>query len=242
MELPLKPSELDLRFCKQKIGLLGQPGIGKSSFLAQDPNTLFFDLEGGLNFLRVMKIPIRDWEELREVYSALVKAKETGKFTYSMIVIDPIDRLIDIAEEHTIMRAKEFYKKTEIETIGDIPEGKGWDTRRRMVSNFLGQLTKFDCAIAYISHLEVKRIEEESRKYDKNTISIGGKVGGDLLGFTDHTLHIQAQLVGDKLIRTVYTKPTQSREAKSRGGIVPDNWKWSDNDKENWTKFRGLFK
>ena len=112
-----------------------------------------------------------------------------------------------------------------------------------MVSNFLDSCSNiFDCAIAYVSHLEVKRIEEENRKYDKSTISIGGKVGGDLLGWTDHTLHIQAQLYGDKLLRTVYTKPTQSREAKSRGGIVPDNWKWVDNDKENWTKFRGLFK
>ncbi len=242
MELPLKTSEIDLRFSKQKIGLLGMPGIGKSAFLAQESKALFFDLEGGLNFLNVMKIPIRDWEELREAYGLLLKAKESGKFIYSMLVIDPIDRLIDIAEEHTILRAKEYYKKTEIEVIADIPEGKGWDTRRRMVSNFLDQLTKFDCAIAYVSHLEIKRVEEENRKYDKNTISIGGKIGGDLLGWTDHTLHIQAQLYGDKLIRTVFTKPTQSREAKSRGGIVPDNWKWSDNDKENWTKFRGLFK
>ena len=242
MELPLKASEIDNRFCVQKIGLLGSPGIGKSSFLSCEEGAFFFDLEGGLNFLKVKKIPIRDWEELREAYMLLFNAKKEGKFPYTMLVIDPIDRLIDVAEEHTIARAREFYKKVEIETIADIPEGKGWDTRRRMVSNFLDQLCKLGCAVAYVSHLETKKIEEESRKYDKNTISIGGKIGGDLLGFTDHTLHIQAQLVGDKLIRTVYTKPTQSREAKSRGGLVPDGWRWVEDDKENWKKFRALFK
>jgi hypothetical protein len=241
MDLPLKSCGIDKRFCKQKICLLGAPGIGKSSFLAQEEGAFFFDLEGGLNFLDVKKLPIRTWEELREVFSLLKKAKELGKFPYTMLVIDPVDRLIDIAEEHTILKAQEFYKKINVETIADIPEGKGWDTRRRMVSNFLDELCKFDCAVAYVSHLEIKRIEEETRKYDKTTISIGGKVGGDLLGFTDHTLHIQAQMMGDKLMRTVYTKPTQSREAKSRGGIVPDGWKWLDDDKENWKKFRSLF-
>jgi len=241
MELPVKVSDIDKRFSKQKFGILGAPGIGKSSFLAQCEKALFLDLEGGLNFLRVLKIPIRDWEELRDTYASLIKAKKENNLLYTMVVIDPIDRLIDLAEEHTILKAREFYKKIEIETISDIPEGKGWDTRRRMVSNFLEGLSRLDCAIAYVSHLEIKKIEEDSRKYDKSTISIGGKIGGDLLGWTDHTLHIQAQLIGDKLVRTVFTKPTQSREAKSRGGIVPDNWKWLDSDKENWEKFRGLF-
>lgn len=242
MELPLQSSEIDNRFCVQKIAILGAPGIGKSSFLACEPDAFFFDLEGGLHFLHVKKLPVRDWDELREVFMALKKASNEGKFPYSMVVIDPVDRLIDIAEEFVISNARNFYKKTEINTIGDIPEGRGWDQRRRMVSSFLDELTKLGCAVAFISHLEIKRIEEESRKYDKSTISIGGKIGGDLLAFTDHTLHVQAQLVGDRLQRTVYTKPTQSREAKSRGGIVADQWKWLDDDKENWKKFRGLFK
>lgn len=242
MELPTKPSEIDLRFSKQKIALLGAPGIGKSAFLAQEEGAFFFDLEYGLNFLKVKKLPASSWEDLQDIYKLLWEAKQANKFPYTMIVIDPIDRLIDLAEEYTIDIAREYYKKVDINVIGDIPEGKGWDTRRRMTSNFINALTKFECAVAYISHLEIKRIEEDNRKYDKSTISIGGKVGGDLIAWTDHTLHIQAQLVGDKLIRTVFTKPTQSREAKSRGGIVSDNWRWTDNDKENWTKFRSLFK
>ena len=39
-----------------------------------------------------------------------------------------------------------------------------------------------------------------------------------------------------KLVRTVYTKPTKSREAKSRGGVIGDNWKWVDNDEDNFNK------
>jgi len=242
MELPTKLSEIDLRFSKQKIGIIGAPGIGKSGFLAQNENAFFFDLEGGLNFLPCKKIAIRDWSDAEGVLKLLQKTKEAGKFPYDMIVLDTIDKLIDLAEERTIENAQNYYKKTDINVIGDIPEGKGWDTRRRMISSFIRDLVRLDCAVAFIGHLEIKRVEEEARKYDKSTISIGGKVGGDLLSWPDHTLHIQTQLMGDKLVRTVYTKPTQSREAKSKGGIVPDGWRWTDNDKDNWTKFRSLFK
>ena len=70
---------------------------------------------------------------------------------------------------------------------------------------------------------------------------MGGKLGTDLLGWTDHTLHVQAVQLGDKLKRTVFTKPTQSKEAKSRGGIIPDGWQWTDSDNENYNYFRGLF-
>ena len=74
------------------------------------------------------------------------------------------------------------------------------------------------------------------------TISIGGSLGDDLLAFTDHTMHLESHRIGDRLQRVVHTMPTQSREAKSRGSMIPDNMKWGDNMAENYKVFRGLFK
>lgn len=240
MKLPTEKSGIDKRYSSQTFGMIGAPGIGKSSFWGQDDKALFLDCEGGLNFIEAMKIPIRSWDNLRDTYAELHAARD--KFPYSVIIIDPIDRVISYAENDIIDRAKVFYKKSEINTIGDIPEGRGWDLRRTALNKFLQQLETLPCAVAYISHLNSQKIKSATgQDYDKLTISVGGKLGTDLLGWTDHTLHVQAVQLGDKLRRTVFTKPTQSKEAKSRGGIIPDGWLWTDNDKENYNYFRGLF-
>jgi hypothetical protein len=244
MQLPIEKTKPDLRFSVQKIGVIGQSGIGKSAFLAQEDKALFLETEAGLNFLEVYKIPIRTWNDLRDAYASLKEAQTKGNFPYTMIVIDTIDRLVDLAEEEIIARGKDFYKNIadQINGIGDIPNGAGWSKTRELVMNFFNKIEQFDCAIAFVGHLSTKRIEEGVRKYDKNTISLWSSLGNDMLAWADCILHIESHLVGDKLIRTVYTKPTQTRESKSRGNIVPDGTKWTDNDKENWNSFRKLFK
>jgi hypothetical protein len=240
--LPTKKTEVNSEFKHQRFGMLGLAGIGKSEFWAQDENAIFLNTEGGLNALKVYEIPIRCWNDLREAYMALKEASDKGAFPYSVIVIDTIDRLIDYAQEEVVARAKEFYKKMEINAIGDIPNGNGWYKQKEMIMGFLTKLELLPCAISYIAHSDIKRIKETSAEYDKITISIGGQLGDDLLAFTDHTLNIEAHRIGDKLQRIVYTMPTQSREAKSRGSMIPNGIKWSDNMAENYKAFRALFK
>jgi hypothetical protein len=240
--LPTKKTEVDNSFKHQRFGMLGLAGIGKSEFWAQDENALFLNTEGGLNALKVFSISIRSWQDLREAYGALKTSADEGKFPYSIIIIDTIDRLIDYAIEETVARAKEFYKKIEINNIADIPNGAGWFKEKEMVMNFLTKLEMFPCAIAFIAHMDIKRIKETTGEYDKSTISIGGSLGDDLLAWTDHTMHIESHRIGDRIQRMVYTIPTQSREAKSRGGMIPNAIKWGDSTVENYKAFRALFK
>ena len=133
-----------------------------------------------------------------------------------------------------------------------MPNGSGWNKTRELVANFLNKLEGFDCAIAYIGHLSTKRVEDGMRKYDKNTISLWSSMGNDMLAWADFIFNIEAYTIGEKLSRIVYTTPTQSRESKNRALSIDDpevrasfeklnGWKWSEDDKENWTKFRGLF-
>jgi hypothetical protein len=243
MNLPKEKSKRNLDFSAQKLGLIGSSGIGKSEFFAQEDKALFIETEAGLNFLEVYKVPVRSWNDLRNTYAALKEAQTKGEFPYTMIVIDTIDRLVDLAEEEIISRGKEFYKNIadQINTIGEIPNGGGWAKTRELISNFFNKLESFGCAIAYIGHLSTKRIQEGVRSYDKNTISLWAGVGQDMLAWADCILHVESHLIGDRLVRTVYTRPTQTREAKSRGALVPDGLKWGDNAKENWINFRKLF-
>ncbi len=241
--LPTEKSKINLNWKDCKFGMLGASGIGKSEFWAQDDKALFIEAEAGLNFLEVYKVAVRSWDEIRGIYGALKAIVDSGQaFPYSTIVLDTIDRVKDYAEEEIIGRAKAFYKKMEINTIADIPNGAGWFRSKELINALLNKLAELPCAVAYISHLSTKRVKEIGNEYDKQTISIGGQMGEGLLAWTDHTLHVEAVLRGDRLIRTVWSIPTQSREAKSRGGIVPNGWRWTDDMKENFSKLRGLFK
>ena len=241
--LPLVKSKVNKKFKDQRFGMIGVSGIGKSGFWAQDPNALFLDTEGGLNAYGGINIAkIRSLTDAREAYRELLHLENQQKFPYSVIVIDTIDRLVDYANEETLNEAREKFKRIDIHSIHDVPEGGGWDRRRMKVSAFLNAIKDLPCATAYVGHLENKTIRRKGETdYNKHTISIGGKIGGDLLSWTDHTMCVESVRVGEKLVRTVFTLPTQSREAKSRGGMVPNGIRWVEDDKENYSNFRKLF-
>jgi len=243
LTLPSAKSKKSTDFKEQKIGMIGAAKIGKSEFFAQDPNVLFIEAEAGLNHLEVFKMRARSWDDLRSIYGLLLKEKEGGKFPYSMIVIDTIDRVYDFAEEVIIQRGKEFYKSIadDIHTIGDIPNGMGWAKVRELIMSFLNKLEELPCAIAFIGHLAIKKVKEGNREYDKSTINISGKTGLELLAWADHVLHVESSMMGDKMVRRVITRPSQSKEAGSRGAMVPANWVWKDSAKENYDFFRKLF-
>ena len=240
--LPTTKTEVDKSFKSQKFLMLGSAGIGKSAFWAQEPKALFLETESGLNALEVFRIQIRSWNDLRESYVALKAGIDGGKFPYELIVIDTVDRLIDFAQEEVVNRAKDFYKKIEINTIGDIPNEAGWYKQKEMVMGFFNKLELLPCAIACVAHSDIKRIKEPTAEFDKNTISIGGQLGDDILAWADHTMNVESHMSGDRTQRMIYTIPTQSREAKSRGGMIPNMMKWGESTVENYKAFRALFK
>ena len=241
-QLPLVKSKKQLEFKHQKFGMIGASGIGKSAFWAEEEDAFFIEAEAGLNFLEVKKMPARSWDDLRTIYGLLKEAADSGKFPYSVVVIDTIDKIVDYAETEIVQRANIHFKNLEINTIGDVPNGGGWSKTRELVMTFIDNLEQLPCAIAFIGHLSIKRVDKGLVKYDRSTISLWAGVGNDMLAWADHIMHVEAQMRGEHLMRTVYTKPKQTREAKSRGGIIPDGWKWEEDMKTNYKKFRGLFK
>jgi len=241
-QLSTTKSGVSKKWCDQKFLMIGHSGIGKSTFWSFAEDVGYIETEAGLNFIDAYKNPARDWTELSNVIGALGLAAKSGNFPYKLLVLDTIDRVVDYASDLALAWGKNKFQSSDIKGIGDIPNGAGWDMRRAMSNKVLKALEKMPCAVAIVGHLETKKVEEQgSKPYDKNTISIGGKIGGDILSWSDHTLHIAGRMAGDSLKRTVYTKPTQSREAKSRGGMIKDGWVWSENDEDNFKQLRKLF-
>jgi hypothetical protein len=239
--LPKVKAEPDNRWVSAKFGMIGSAGIGKSEFWSH-ANALYFQCEAGLNHLSVMKVPITSWEAVREAVGALIQANQKKEFPWDTVVIDTVDKLVDYAQAEAVSRGKEKFKNIEINTVGDIPNGAGWSWAQDLVENLLSKLEELPCAVVYIGHLDNREIKEPTRSIHKQTISIGGKMGGMLVAWADHFLNLEAQLVGGECKRKVRTLPTQTLDAKSRGGIVPDGWILSSNSEENFKKLRSLFK
>lgn len=241
--LPTKKSEVDNRWEVQKTVMIGAPGCGKSTFPSFCEKALYLQCEAGLNHLSVMKTPVTSWAEWEATYTALMQAKQKGEFPYDMIVIDTIDKFVDCANSEAVEIGRNKYKSSEINTIGDIPNGAGWGWGTDLVENALTKLEKLGCHIFVIGHLDRKEVKDAAGvARHVQTISIGGKTGRAIMSWADAIMNIETKMIGNTMQRVVRTIPTAVIDAKSRGGVIKDGWVWSTNDKENWDKFRGLYK
>ena len=244
--LPTEVTPASKRWIDQRFLMLGQAGIGKSTFWANDPNALFVDTEGNLTHLAVKRLPVRSWGDMQEVGAMLFEqAAKTGvPFPYSTLVIDTLDRLLAYAEEYVVAHAKEKFSKMadSIDTIGDVPNGGGWADTTKLMVNCLTKLDQLPCALVMVAHVKQDKVEEPLQKYDKETVSLWKGVGAAVLGFSKHTLHLQAYYVGDTLKRFIIAMPSKGVEAKSHGGLVPNKLEWKTPKlQEEFTQFRGLF-
>ena len=243
--LPVVPSVPTKVWEEQRVLLIGQAGTGKSTFLSNDPDALFIDTEGNLSHLGVKKVPCRSWGDFRTIYEALYAKAAEGAFPYKTLVIDTADRWLALAEEEVIGRAREKYNPTvaaKIFTIGDIPEGNGWAQTTKLIMVALDKLDQLPAALVLVAHVKQVKVEEPTSKYDKETISLWGGVGSNVLGWVKHTLHLQAFWTGDVLHRYVRTLPQKGLEAKSHGAIVQDRLEWTTQDlRKEWETFRKLF-
>lgn len=240
--LPTKKSEVTKDWVHQKIGMIGQPGIGKSEFWSHGDNTLYLQTEAGLNHLSVYKVPVRSWEDVRAVYGELIKAKNGGKLTFDTVIIDTIDRLVDLAQLEAIDRGRLKFKTIDINTVGDIPNGAGWSWAQELMESFLTKMEGLGICLVYVGHLDLKEVKTPTSSYHKLTISVGGKMGGMLASWPDHLLNIETSMQGNVMRRKLRTIPTQTMDAKSRGGMVPDGMEWGSDSKVNYAAFKSLFK
>ena len=94
IELPKNKIPAETQDPKNLI-IFSKPKIGKSTALANLPNCLCVDLEGGgYDYIDAMKVKISSVKELRELCKAIIDAGKPYKF----IALDTISRLEDIVK------------------------------------------------------------------------------------------------------------------------------------------------
>lgn len=134
------------------------PTMGGKSFLAsQFPNPIVFNTDGNAEANTVPSVQIRnikgvDGKIERSVVDQLDKlitALQTEKHTYETVVIDVIDDIVVMIEQY-------ICDKEDVETIGDIPYGKGYAAFTNIFQQLIIELKSLPMNVIYISRNATK--------------------------------------------------------------------------------------
>lgn len=157
----------------------GPPKVGKTSSVAQLPNTLILDCEqpSGTRFISCMSVPVTTFTEFINICNQIVK--EGKKYTH--IVVDSIDAL----ERMAMAEANVRYKTSNVgrnfmgkNILTELEKGAGYPWLWDCVRDALDAVGKASNSIILIGHLKEKLLPDgmTSEDSDGADLDLTGKV------------------------------------------------------------------
>lgn len=212
-----------------KVMLYGLASAGKSTLASTLPNALFLDIEGGLSFLDVARVPVATADELM---ADLLEIYKTPKQEYKYIVVDSVDWLIRLFVAKTAGSGQggtlEQLMNSATLTLNKSQGGYGSGKQvlenyvRDVFIKFLNMLNRKGYGIILIAHADRKtlldadgtNIERLAPKMDLNSMST-------LVEFVDSLFYIKRD---DDGTHHLIVNPTDIITAKNRIGIKEDEF------------------
>lgn len=212
-----------------KVMLYGLASGGKSTLASTLPDALFLDIEGGLSFLDVARVPIATADDLM---NALLEIYKAPKQEYKYIIIDSVDWLIRLfvakvsgsGQGRTLEQMMESATLTLNKAQGGYGNGKLCleNYVRDVFIRFLNLLNRKGYGVILIAHADRKtlldadgiNIERLAPKMDLNSMST-------LIEFVDSLFYIKRDEDG---IHRLIVNPTDVITAKNRIGIKEDEF------------------
>lgn len=217
-----------------KVMLYGLASAGKSTLASTLPNALFLDIEGGLSFLDVARVPVATADELMADLLEIFKAP---KQEYKYIVVDSVDWLIRLFVSKTAGsgQGKTLEALMDSATLTLNKSQGGYGSGKQVLENyvrdvfikFLSMLNRKGYGIILIAHADRKtlldadgtNIERLAPKMDLNSMST-------LVEFVDSLFYIKRDEDG---VHHLIVNPTDIITAKNRIGIEEDEFIIDDN-------------
>ena len=159
--------------------LFGKQKAGKTTILAQLPNSLILDFEEGTVYMDAVAIKIKDFDHLVEVKNALEeKMKSTGKKPYKRIIFDTATTL----EEMLMPYAISLYKATPMgaafkgTTLRNLPQGAGYLQEREAFKNVITGFHPYCDTFILSGHVADKQITKDGKEVWELEIDLTGKL------------------------------------------------------------------
>ena len=241
------------------LALYGPAGVGKPSFGAGAPNTVFLQTEDGLGKLSVDAFPMMT--SFQDVVDAIT-VLYTSDHQYQTLVLDSLDHLEPLVWQHLC----DHYvgpKGERYSSIEDFGYGKGFilalDLWRQLLDGLFALRNEKGMAFILIAHSEIKRFESPSTdSYDRYQIKLHKRASDliqesvDCVLFADYKTVIEKEDAGFNKTKTrgistgqryLYTEARPSFVAKNRYGLpaeLPLNWQaFSDALSNNLSQQKG---
>jgi hypothetical protein len=173
--------------------IFSKPKCGKTSALAQLPDSLIIDLENGSDYVSGRILKANSVEDIREIGKAI---EEAGK-PYKYIIIDTVTRM----EELCIPYAELLYSKTlpgknwftkgklEYGSILVLPNGAGYPFLWNAFEKVLGYIRTLSDNVILSGHVKDKMINKAGAEFSSLDLDLTGKVariaasGSDTIGY-----------------------------------------------------------
>ena len=184
--LGLQPHKVSRDLRGYSVFFYGEPKSGKTTIASKFPDALLLAFEKGYNALAgVMAQPINSWAEFIKVNRQLKDDKVKEKF--ATIIIDTSDIAYEYCEKY-------ICNNNGVDTIGDIPYGKGYELVEKEFDSKLRSIVQMGYGIVLISHATDKVFTNESGEQYNKIVSTLDKRGNrivtrmaDIIGYAHTT-------------------------------------------------------
>ena len=224
--LNITPHQVSRDLRGYSVFFFGEPKSGKTTTASKFPNSLLLGFEKGYNALAgIYAQPINNWSEFRKVLRQLKDEKVREKF--STIIVDTADIAYDYCEKYICAnapRSKEQGGGFGVDSISDIPFGKGYGMVGKEFDECLRSIVQMDYGLVLISHSTDKTFKDENgQEYNKivptldkratNIVSRMADIIGYSRAFTDENNNTTTKL---------FIRGTSRYMAGSRFKYTPD--------------------
>lgn len=208
MKLPIEKSKKILDLGRQNVFLYGLPKVGKTTFCAQMPNTLFLATEEGHKHVEIFKVDIKKWQDVYDLAQELNKTKHE----FTTLVVDIVDHFYKHCEHY-------ICKKFNVEHPSDLAYGKGFGLVKDEFVRVVNGINQMGYGMIFLSHAKEREVKKKTITTTYMDASLGGTAGSLVAGMCDLILYAYIDETGRRLMRT---KPSKYVNAGDRTGKLPE--------------------
>ena len=209
----------------------GEPKSGKTTIATKFPRHLLLAFEKGYNAIPgAMAQPINSWAEFKKVLKQLPDPKVKEKF--ETIIVDTADIAYDLCEKYICANAKRSDGGFGVDSIGDIPFGKGYTMVAKEFDESLRSIVQMGYGLVLISHAIDKTFTDETGKeFNQIVPTLGSKPRNIVSRMCDIIGYSRAIQNEDGTTTTkLFMRGTPRYMAGSRFKYTPDYIDFTYND------------
>lgn len=221
--LSIQPHQVSRDMRGYTVFLYGEPKSGKTTTATKFPRHLLLAFEKGYNAIPgAMAQPINSWAEFRKVLRQLKDSQVKEQF--ETIIIDTVDIAYNYCEKYICANAARPDGGFGVDSIGDIPYGKGYTLLAQEFDESLRTIAQLDYGLVMISHATDKVFKNEAGdEYNRIVPTLDKRAKNIVSRMVD--LYGYSRIVTDDKgndVTKLFLRGTSRYEAGSRFKYTPD--------------------